>query len=211
MYEVSEVVQRIKDIARQKGIKISDMLTVCNLSKNALSSMNSRGSWIQANSLAKIADYLGVSVDYLLGRTENPIEQISPINTDKISSSNIINKILEIMETKHLNQRELCVKLGIKDSTFSTWKSRGTDPPAKYILLICEFLDVSVDYLLGITDNPIEQSCLTDSEKNNKDDVNNGKVSSEDVEEITEMIKSLNLVQRSEIILMIDKMRKQEA
>lgn len=123
----------------------------------------------------------------------------------------IIDNIIQIMETKHLNQRELCVKLGIKDSTFSTWKSRGTDPPAKYILLICEFLDVSVDYLLGITDNPTEQSCLTDSEKNNKDDVNNGKVSSEDVEEITEMIKSLNLVQRSEIILMIDKMRKQEA
>ena len=34
--------------------------------------MSSRGSWIQANSLAKIADYLNVSVDYLLGRTNEP-------------------------------------------------------------------------------------------------------------------------------------------
>ena len=72
MYEVVEVVQRIKDVARQKGIKTSEMLIACELSKNALSSMSSRGSWIQANSLAKIADYLNVSVDYLLGRTNEP-------------------------------------------------------------------------------------------------------------------------------------------
>lgn len=44
---------------------------------NTLSSMNHRGSWLQANSLAMIADYLKVSVDYLLGRTDNSvIEQL---------------------------------------------------------------------------------------------------------------------------------------
>lgn len=48
------------------------MLEDCELSKNTLVSMNTRGSWIQANSLAKIADRLDCSVDYLLARTENP-------------------------------------------------------------------------------------------------------------------------------------------
>lgn len=66
----------------------------------------------------------------------------------------IIERITQIIDTEHLNQSELCKVLGIKDSTFSTWKTRGTDPPAKYILLICEFLNVSVDYLLGRTDSP---------------------------------------------------------
>lgn len=65
----------------------------------------------------------------------------------------IIERITQIMDTKNLNQSDLCKILGIKDSTFSTWKTRGTDPPAKYILLICEYLGVSVDYLLGRTDN----------------------------------------------------------
>jgi len=72
MYKTNEAVSRIKEEAKKKGIKISDMLISCDLNINTLSSMNNRGSWIQANSLAKIADYLDVSVDYLLGREENP-------------------------------------------------------------------------------------------------------------------------------------------
>ena len=72
MYKTAETVTRIKETAKKKGIKISDMLSECDLNVNTLSSMSSRGSWVQANSLAKIADCLDVSVDYLLGRTGTP-------------------------------------------------------------------------------------------------------------------------------------------
>ncbi len=72
MYIQQEVVSRIKLMARSRNILIKEMLVSCELNKNTLSSMSSRGSWIYANSLAKIADYLDCSVDYLLGRTDNP-------------------------------------------------------------------------------------------------------------------------------------------
>lgn len=68
MYIQQNVVNAIKLIAKQKNISITNMLKDCDLNKNTLSSMTSRGSWLQANSLAKIADYLDCSVDYLLGR-----------------------------------------------------------------------------------------------------------------------------------------------
>lgn len=72
MYNAQETAEKIKNIAKMKNILIKDMLDECGLSKNALSSMLSRGSWLQANNLAKIADYLDCSVDYLLGRTDKP-------------------------------------------------------------------------------------------------------------------------------------------
>lgn len=72
MYISSNTAERIKLVAKSKSIVIKEMLSECELSKNALSTMLSRGSWLQANNLAKIADYLGCSVDYLLGRTDNP-------------------------------------------------------------------------------------------------------------------------------------------
>ena len=96
MYETVNVVQKIKTLSKKQGIKITELLEKCELSKNALSSMNSRGSWIQANSLAKIADYLGCSVDYLLGRTDKPegIEtalSVSGNQQTNISGNNSIN------------------------------------------------------------------------------------------------------------------------
>ena len=72
MYISRATAERIKLIAKSKNIVVKNMLEDCGLNKNTISTMISRGSWLQANSLAKIADYLDCSVDYLLGRTDNP-------------------------------------------------------------------------------------------------------------------------------------------
>ncbi len=71
-YKPKDVAKRIKLILKQNKQKTSDMLEQCNLSKNTLSSMNSGGSMPKSENIAKIADYLNCSVDYLLGRTDNP-------------------------------------------------------------------------------------------------------------------------------------------
>ena len=72
MYISLDVANRIKEKAKQNGIAVKTMLSDCQLSKSTINSMMSRGSWIQANTLAIIADYLDCSVDYLLGRTDDP-------------------------------------------------------------------------------------------------------------------------------------------
>ena len=72
MYNSHNIATRIKLIAKNKNIQIKIMLDECKLSKNTLSSMLSGGSTPKSENLAKIADYLDVSVDYLLGRTDKP-------------------------------------------------------------------------------------------------------------------------------------------
>lgn len=69
MYESNIIADRIKIYAKQNKIQIKKMLEECGLSKNSLSSMLS-GSTPKSENLAKIADYLDCSVDYLLGRTD---------------------------------------------------------------------------------------------------------------------------------------------
>ena len=68
MYDIDVTVSNIKKIAKEKSISITTMLLDIGINKNTLSSMSTRKSWIASDSLAKIADYLGVSVDFLLGR-----------------------------------------------------------------------------------------------------------------------------------------------
>lgn len=60
----------------------------------------------------------------------------------------LINDIIVILERQKKKQSELCTYLGINTSTMTNWKNRNTDPPAKYIIPICEFLKVSPYYLL---------------------------------------------------------------
>lgn len=94
MYETSITVERIKSRAKENGISVKTMLEDCGLNKNTLSSMQSRGSWLQSNSLAKIADYLDCSVDYLLGRvdTSNGTYSINNHNTTvNGTQTNVIN------------------------------------------------------------------------------------------------------------------------
>lgn len=71
LYNPPDVVTVIKSVARSKKIQIKDMLSDVGLGLNTLSHMN-HGKAIAYDSLARIADYLDCSVDYLLGRTDDP-------------------------------------------------------------------------------------------------------------------------------------------
>lgn len=71
MYNSQEISNRIKFMAKRQGKSISTVLADCELGKNTVSKI-SNGTDILTLNFAKIADYLDCSVDYLLGRTDNP-------------------------------------------------------------------------------------------------------------------------------------------
>jgi len=60
----------------------------------------------------------------------------------------IIDRVVYLLKDNRLKQADLCKYLDIQYNVFTTWKTRGTDPPAKYIIQICAFLNVSPYYLL---------------------------------------------------------------
>lgn len=71
MYDSQEIATRIKSTAKSKKVSLKVMLSECNLGINTISQM-SKGNDMLSKNLARIADYLDCSVDYLLGRTDNP-------------------------------------------------------------------------------------------------------------------------------------------
>ncbi|MBR4015270.1 MAG: helix-turn-helix transcriptional regulator [Anaerotignum sp.] len=70
MYNSSSIADRIKATAKLRNISIKSLLENVGLGFNTMSNMKT--SMPKADNLAKIADYLDCSVDYLLGRTDNP-------------------------------------------------------------------------------------------------------------------------------------------
>ena len=71
LYKSLNIADAIKVRAKEKKIALKDMLADLGLGSNTMSNMR-HGRMIAADSLARIADYLDCSVDYLLGRTDNP-------------------------------------------------------------------------------------------------------------------------------------------
>lgn len=72
VYDTQEMASVIKSFAKVKGVAIKQMLNDCQLGINTLSSMQSGGYYPRLEAIVKIADYLDVSLDYLVGRTDKP-------------------------------------------------------------------------------------------------------------------------------------------
>lgn len=70
MYDSLDVAARIKALAKLKKITVKQLLADAGLSYNMMTMM--RTSMPKADNLAKLADGLDCSVDYLLGRTDDP-------------------------------------------------------------------------------------------------------------------------------------------
>ena len=71
MYIAQNTKDRIKSLCKTKKISMETMLIDCSLGVNAIRQINDTKG-MASFSLARIADYLDCSVDYLLGRTDNP-------------------------------------------------------------------------------------------------------------------------------------------
>lgn len=70
MYISTNISDKIKQLCKSKGVSVKKMLEDVGLGFNMISCMKT--SMPKADNLAKIADYLDCSVDYLLGRTTDP-------------------------------------------------------------------------------------------------------------------------------------------
>ena len=57
-------------------------------------------------------------------------------------------RIILILKEKGLTQKGLADYVGIKQSTISDWKGKGTSPSSEIIYRICEYIKVSPTFLL---------------------------------------------------------------
>lgn len=60
-----------------------------------------------------------------------------------------MNKIKELRKKSRLSQKELSQKIGVAQSTLSTWENGVFEPDSKTLVVLADLFNVSVDYLLG--------------------------------------------------------------
>lgn len=80
-------------------------------------------------------------------------------NINEGSKMTINEKIFTKIKEKSLKKADLARLLQVNTSVIATWEKRGTNPPAEYLVRICEFLNISIYELLGIkNENKIQEA-----------------------------------------------------
>ena len=80
-------------------------------------------------------------------------------NINEGSKMTINEKIFTEIKEKSLKKADLARLLQVNTSVIATWEKRGTNPPAEYLIRICEFLNISIYELLGIkNENKIQEA-----------------------------------------------------
>ena len=66
------VYPNIKNLREDRDLRQREVTAVLNVSQNTYSQYENGVIELTASNLIKLAEFYGVSVDYLLGRTKNP-------------------------------------------------------------------------------------------------------------------------------------------
>ena len=69
--------------------------------------------------------------------------------------------LAELREDRGLTQRELSKQLHISSSTISAYETGSRLPSIETVFEFAKFYDVTTNYLLGLTDNSVSPSVLT--------------------------------------------------
>lgn len=125
---VKEIVQ---SLCEEKGIKISFLEKELGISNGTI------GKWTTSkpsiSNAKKVADYFGVSVEYILG----------------IKTSGIYDRIKEVCREKNITISKLERELGLSGAV-SKWNKHK--PTHENLSKVSKYLDVSIEYLVGETE-----------------------------------------------------------
>lgn len=97
-----QLATKIKQLCKLKNITVKALLNACNINNVFLYELEKRGKVPSVEKIELIANYLDVSVDYLLGRTDNP----QNIYQGNDSSTNISKNLMLKAKDTFLSKEE---------------------------------------------------------------------------------------------------------
>ncbi|MBE6917703.1 MAG: helix-turn-helix transcriptional regulator [Ruminococcaceae bacterium] len=69
----------------------------------------------------------------------------------------MIEKIRGLREDNDLTQQQLADVLGTSQTMYARYERGANEVPLRHIVTLCKFYNVSADYLLGTTPNPLKK------------------------------------------------------
>lgn len=139
---------RLKELRNQKHIFQKDFAKILGMSQSGYSQYETETTDIPTDILRKIAKYYHTSIDYILYLTDNS----TAYEASKIEENNSLNRLKEIREDKDLIQVKIAKIIGMSQNGYSQYETGTIDISTKVLKKLAKYYNVSIDYLLYMTD-----------------------------------------------------------
>ena len=141
MYEKPTFSERLKELIEEKGIKSVELARAIGVAPSSVRYWCEGKYEVYLSNAVKIANYFECSLGYLFGES-NDAGKVKPLKEYDFST-----RLTEVMEERGISRRKLINETVIKDSHLTNWE-KGKDPRIHSVLILVEYLNVSLDYLL---------------------------------------------------------------
>ena len=143
----TEFQKRLQDLIDEEETKRSELHRKMGVDYRSLANALNYGIVPKPRTVAKFADYFEVSIPYLFGETDiNDFEKASP----QSSFSERFRSLCSERDESHYLVSQEC---HFDKSYISRWLNKNQLPSFEILDILCDYFEVSVDYLLGRTDN----------------------------------------------------------
>lgn len=141
--------ERLIDLSDELGeISKEKKAAIIGINHTTYSRIYNYGIVPRTPALVKIADYFNVSVAYLMGESDS--DYFSPI-IEKVPFTSRLDSLLQDKNIKTLY--DLSQKVHIHRNNIRQWYTADCLPLIDDLFILADFFGVSVDYLLGRTDD----------------------------------------------------------
>lgn len=147
MEHSEEFKQRFLELISDLECKKSEIPKLLNIDYNVYIKITEFGIIPKPLVLIRIADYFNISVEYLLGRTNNSYFFKAERETT------FLERYQALKTEKNLTDYAIAQKLHITTSYTTNWKNKKYMPSIINLIELSEAFNVSLDYLLGRTDD----------------------------------------------------------
>ncbi len=153
-----KVVRKIMSISNTFQERITELVEDCEVNKSALPNLIGVDYRSLSNALnygiiptprilIRIADYFNVSIKYLLGTSDDEYFNKAKVKSDFKARFEMLCK------EKNVTNYKVSKDLHFDQSYITRWFSKNYLPSLELLDLISDYFKVSIDYLLGRTDD----------------------------------------------------------
>ena len=137
--------ERLKELIEDSNLTVTKLAKVSGITQSKLSNWTRYDIMPATKSVIEVAGYFNCPVDFLLGRTETVKANFSQ-KPDTCS-----DRLKVLIRAKNITQYRACAELHIDTAMMTAWTKNGTLPSCDNLILLADYFDCSVDYLLGLS------------------------------------------------------------